>query len=552
MKKIYKNAITIAMIMVLCLIWGGHSYAREMDDGYRMPEWELKGNTVIISGTGAFEQQLGGIFGNAKNVKVVVEEGITSLPHGFLSGDNSVTSVEISESVKEIGSYAFDECSNLKSVIIKANIEEIKEETFRRCRKLEKVELPDSVKSIGEYAFDECDKLDSIKIPENVMHMGNGVFERCFNLKNVVIPKKMTVIPDYTFTQCESLKNIVIPDNVETIGEGAFDCCKSLKKIMIPSGTRRIKDCAFGECSNLEKIDIPDAVESVGIQAFVDCRKLKEINLSKKLSVIEIGTFMGCDSLKSIDIPAGVKTIKWYAFSECFTLEQVNIPNTVTYIGKCAFEDSHKLKNVSIPSSVTEIGDYAFGYCTSLAYVQSVSDYKMRTMASDKYKVRGFTIIGKKNSAAYRYAKKHKFEFYTSLKYIKVHTVKSCRYRIKNNSEVTFLGIANKKIKNATIPSTVKIDKKTYKVTSISPNALRNKGITKLTIGKNVVTIGIGAFNNCRKLKKIIIKSLKLKTIGKDAFKKLPKNLVVKVPSKKIKLYKKLLKKQKIKFNITK
>lgn len=24
-----------------------------------MPEWELKGNTVIISGTGAFEQQLG-------------------------------------------------------------------------------------------------------------------------------------------------------------------------------------------------------------------------------------------------------------------------------------------------------------------------------------------------------------------------------------------------------------------------------------------------------------------------------------------------------------
>lgn len=96
---------------------------------------------------------------------------------------------------------------------------------------------------------------------------------------------------------------------------------------------------------------------------------------------------MGCDSLKSINIPAGVKTIKRYAFSECFDLEQVNISNTVTYIGNCAFEDSYKLKNVSIPSSVTKIGDYAFGYCTSLAYVQSVSDYKTRTMASDKYKV---------------------------------------------------------------------------------------------------------------------------------------------------------------------
>ena len=47
-----------------------------MDDGDRMPEWELKGNTVIISGTGAFEQQMGSTFGNAKDVKVVVEEGL--------------------------------------------------------------------------------------------------------------------------------------------------------------------------------------------------------------------------------------------------------------------------------------------------------------------------------------------------------------------------------------------------------------------------------------------------------------------------------------------
>ena len=82
------------------------------------------------------------------------------------------------------------------------------------------------------------------------------------------------------------------------------------------------------------------------------------------------------------------------------SVTSVKISESVKKIGSYAFEDSYKLKNVSIPSSVTKIGDYAFGYCTSLAYVQSVSDYKTRTMASDKYKVRGFTIIGKKNSAA--------------------------------------------------------------------------------------------------------------------------------------------------------
>ena len=60
------------------------------------------------------------------------------------------------------------------------------------------------------------------------------------------------------------------------------------------------------------------------------------------------------------------------------------------------------------------------------------------------------------------------------------------------------------------------------------------------------------AIDIINKLKKIIIKSSKLKTIAKDAFKNLPKKLVVKVPAKKIKLYKKLLKKQKINFNIMK
>ena len=45
-------------------------------------------------------------------------------------------------------------------------------------------------------------------------------------------------------------------------------------------------------------------------------------------------------------------------------------------------------------------------------------------------------------------------------------------------------------------------------------NALKgNKKIESLTIGKNVRKIGKNAFANCRKLKKVIIKSKKINTI---------------------------------------
>lgn len=50
-------------------------------------------------------------------------------------------------------------------------------------------------------------------------------------------------------------------------------------------------------------------------------------------------------------------------------------------------------------------------------------------------------------------------------------------------------------------------------------------------------------FAGCSKLKKITIKSTKLKKIGKNAFKGINKKAVIRIPKSKNKTYKKLLKK---------
>ncbi len=95
------------------------------------------------------------------------------------------------------------------------------------------------------------------------------------------------------------------------------------------------------------------------------------------------------------------------------------------------------------------------------------------------------------------------------------------------------------------IPDVVFINTREYKVTEIAPNAFKNsKKLKSVTIGKNIKRIGKNAFYGCKNLKKITIKSVVLKSVGKNAVKGTNKKLTIKVPKKKLYFYKKLLKKK--------
>lgn len=85
-------------------------------------------------------------------------------------------------------------------------------------------------------------------------------------------------------------------------------------------------------------------------------------------------------------------------------------------------------------------------------------------------------------------------------------------------SAVAYAKNLNTKATAVAVPSEVKIDGITYKVTSIADNAFKNnKKLKKVTIGSNVTSIGNSAFRNCTALKKVVIPA-KVKQIGKKAF----------------------------------
>ncbi len=120
--------------------------------------------------------------------------------------------------------------------------------------------------------------------------------------------------------------------------------------------------------------------------------------------------------------------------------------------------------------------------------------------------------------------------------------VGNATYIIEGNDAV-YYAPSKKNITKVTIPATIKVDGKTYKVVSIKGNAFKGcKKLTTVTIGKNVKSIESKAFYGCKKLKKITVKSKVLTVVGKSAFKGIANKAVIKVPATKITKYKKIFK----------
>ena len=107
---------------------------------------------------------------------------------------------------------------------------------------------------------------------------------------------------------------------------------------------------------------------------------------------------------------------------------------------------------------------------------------------------------------------------------------------------VSFKRLTDKKTKSFKIPSTVKIKGEKYKVTKIASGAFQNRTkLTQVTVGNDVTGIGSKAFYGCKNLKKIIITSKKLKTVGVNAFGGIAKKASIRVPRSRYKAYKKIL-----------
>ena len=325
-----------------------------------------------------------------------IPNSVTYIGNDAFGCCESLTNINIPNSVTNIGDGAFSGCNSLTSINIPNSVTYIGNSAFRECESLTNINIPNSVTNIGDCAFRGCESLTNINIPNSVTNIGNNAFWGCKSLTNINIPNNVTNIGNNAFYGCKSLTNINIPNSVTNIGNNAFRNCKSLTKIIIPSSVvnmngnpfsgwngklyndskefiyehqvlfNKDKTTLIAYRSNDTNYIIPDGVTNIGHCAFCGCKSLNSINIPNSVTYIGNDAFGGCKSLTSINIPNSVTNIGDWAFEQCESLTNINIPNNVTNIGNHAFWGCKSLTSINIPNSVTYIGNSAFGECSSL------------------------------------------------------------------------------------------------------------------------------------------------------------------------------------------
>lgn len=543
-----------------------------------------------------------------------IPSSVTNIGWSAFDECSSLNNVIIPDSVTSISDQVFANCIALTNVTIPNSVTSIGKNAFFGCSSLENISIPSSVISIGEDAFWGTKWLDN-KRAENPCVVADKILIEWPCEGAVIIPEGVRVIGDGAFYDregMESLTSVLIPRSVTNIGKDAFRNCGGLKDICIPDSVTSIGEHAFMHCSNLENISIPSSVTRIGGNAFTGTKWLDNKRAENPCVVVNgILIEWFCEGV--VNVPIGVTSIGERAFCGSFT--SVILPDSVTSIGKGAFKYCGTLKNISIPSSVTSIGEEAFAKCSNSLTLEVEKDSYAEQYAKDnnihyqyiemrntdntttevpkepttekpvteqtipnqpteeeeQVVVGSVTMVPVETETDDKPVIDDKVKNQNGSGKIKTGTVlvsKTGIYKVTsvNKKTVIYMGTKNKKVSAVKVPEEIKINKKKYKVTSVSANAFKNnkkvktvtigqnvkgigknafrgcKNLKKVTIGKNVTTIGNYAFYGCKKLNLIEIRSSKLKKVGKAAFKNIAKRPTARVPKGKIESYKKLFK----------
>lgn len=109
------------------------------------------------------------------------------------------------------------ECTSLKSVTIPSSVTDMYR-AFRQCKYLENIILSEGLKKIGAYAFEQCTSLKKMDIPSSVTEIEERAFYECDQITSLILPENITLFSGNSepIFKCKNLKTIyLLAENIE-------------------------------------------------------------------------------------------------------------------------------------------------------------------------------------------------------------------------------------------------------------------------------------------------------------------------------------------------
>ncbi len=428
MKKLFRTVLfTISLLSAFLFAYTTVHAAETVDEGIcgENLTWVLDDEGALtISGEGEMENfnpiSAPWYAYRSKIKKLTINSGVTSIGSYAFQQLTNVTEVVLPEGVTILRACAFMDCSGLRFVSLPDTLYGIERQVFSKAY-LPEITLPEGLKIIQVQAFEFCD-FTYIEIPASVESIANNVFIHNTKLENIVVAQGNEYY--------SSLDGVLYNADKSTLH--CYPTGKTADSFTIPNGVTRIAQNAFSQNSHIKEVIISDTVESIDIDAFLQCVDLERIT-----------------------IPGNVKNIGSGAFGNCIALSELVIATGVEKIGDTAFYRCIALHSVTIPDSVKQIGAGVFDWCTSLT-----------------------DIVVDDNNSAYA-------------------AVDGVLYN-KNLTQLhTFP--CGKTLTSFAVPSGVTV------IGSLAFSACSK--IKEITLPDSVITIGVGAFSECTALERIRLSS---------------------------------------------
>ena len=341
----------------------------------------------------------------------------------------------------EPGKYPWSGCADSVEKVVVTGADSIAPYAFKDFKKLARVELNDSVRSIGKFAFAGCDRLSVVNMDKlsDLCLIGESAFENCVSFAEIHLPQYIREVQNNAFNvDCVvwpqynierkvyfggtvkqwlhvSLGNAASnPMSVKggmlyaqnklvtavdlgelgesSVGANVFCGCRSLEKL-VPGAVKRIGVNAFQGTAISGTLEIPATVDSLGGGAFAHCALITKIIYNSSANIPN-NAFVGDTNLEKITISGSVAQLKNNCLADCTKLSSVSLPDSVTLIGRAALQNCSALGSITIPKGVTEIADYAFSGCTGLGKIvfageqcPTISKHSLASVDSENFVV---------------------------------------------------------------------------------------------------------------------------------------------------------------------